>query len=272
MTLAELTRYLIECPASEAEVARDLAENPALQAAVTHRGDYYDLAGRDGLPAVRRERAAESAALWRRAHRYAQWVQRLPFVRMVAVTGALAMDNVGQRVDIDLLIVAAPGRIWVCRRLLILAVRVVRLLGDELCPNYIVDTGHLQMAQRDLYTAHELFQMVPLAGYAWYARILAANDWAAPYLPNAVARPAPSAGDSPRPRPRLQTLAERLLRLPLWAVWERWELGRMQRKLAASRSTNAEIVLTPYQCKGLVGAYRATVLDRFTQRIAARET
>jgi predicted nucleotidyltransferase len=59
-------------------------------------------------------------------------VQWLPFVRMVAVTGALAKDNVGQRVDIDLLIVAAPGRIWVCRRFLILAVRVARLLGDEL--------------------------------------------------------------------------------------------------------------------------------------------
>src|SRR5689334_14464241 len=117
MTLAELTRYLIECRASEAEVARELAENPGLQAAVTHRGDDYYLAGRDGLPAVRRERAAASAALWRRARRYVQWVQWLPFVRMVAVTGALAMDNVGQRVDIDLLIVAAPGRIWVCRRL-----------------------------------------------------------------------------------------------------------------------------------------------------------
>jgi hypothetical protein len=59
-----------------------------------------------------------------------------------------------------------------------------------------------------------------------------------------------------------------VLRLPLCAAWERWELGRMQRKLAASRSTNPEIVFTPTQCKGHLGAYRATVLDRFTQRIA----
>jgi hypothetical protein len=127
------------------------------------------------------------------------------------------------------------------------------------------------MAQQDLYTAHELFQMVPLAGYAWYARILAANRWAAPYLPNATPRPAPPRPSSPSPWRRVQALAERGLRAPLCAAWERWELGRMQRKLVASRSTNPEIVFTPYQCKGHLGAYRATVLDRFAQRVAARD-
>lgn len=268
MTLAELTRYLIERPATEAEVARELDENPALRAAVTHADAYYYLAGHDDRLAVRRDRAAASAALWRRAYRYAQVVQWLPFVRMVAVTGALAMDNVGQRVDIDLLIVATPGRIWICRRLLILAVRLACVLGDELCPNYIVDTAHLQMTQRDLYTAHELVQMVPLAGYAWYARILAANRWATPYLPNATPRPAPARVGPARLRRGLQRVAERVLRLPLCAAWERGELARMQRKLAASHSTNSEIVFTPTQCKGHLGAYRATVLDRFTQRIA----
>jgi hypothetical protein len=267
MTLAELTRYLIECRASEADVTRELGENPALRAAIRSSDGYYYLAGREHLLAVRRERAAASAALWRRAHRYARLVQWLPFVRMVAVTGALAMDNVGQRVDIDLLIVAVPGRIWICRRFLIMAVRLARLLGDELCPNYVVDTQHLRQAQQDLYTAHELLQMVPLAGYGWYERILASNRWAQPYLPNATARPAPRTSGSASLWRRGQALAERLLRLPICTPWERGELRRMQHKLTTPRTPNAEIVFTPYQCKGHLGAYRATVLDRFTQRV-----
>ena len=268
MTLSELTRYLIECRAGEEEVARELAANPSLRAAVEHSGDYYHLTGRGGLVAVRRERATASAALWRRAHRYVRLVQWLPFVRMAAVTGALAMDNVGQRVDIDLLIVAMPGRIWVCRRFLIMAVRLARLLGDELCPNYVVDTAHLRQAQQDLYTAHELVQMVPLAGYGWYERMLALNTWARPYLPNATARPAPPAPGPARLRRGLQALAERILRLPICTPWERWELRRMQHKLTTHSAPDGEIVFTRYQCKGHLGAYRATVLDRFTQRIA----
>src|SRR5436305_8130857 len=110
MTLDEITRYLIGAPVAGPVVARALAEDPALQAAVESAEDFYFLAGRGGLVAVRRARDAVSAALWQRTRRYIGVLQWFPFVRMVSITGALAMDNVGQRVDIDLLIAATPGR------------------------------------------------------------------------------------------------------------------------------------------------------------------
>src|SRR4051794_5891166 len=112
MTLDEITRYLIGRRAAPETVGRELACNPALQAAVGLAQGYYYLAGRAGLIAVRRERDAVSAALWRRTRRYVRVLQWFPFVRMVAITGALAMDNVGEWIDIDLLIAAAPGRVW----------------------------------------------------------------------------------------------------------------------------------------------------------------
>ena len=37
--------------------------------------------------------------------------------------------------------------------------------------------------QRDLFTAHELAQMVPLYGFGMYREMLAENDWAMEYLP-----------------------------------------------------------------------------------------
>jgi hypothetical protein len=266
MTLAEIQRYVIGCRADAAAETHELAHNPALRDRVEQTGTLYYLAGRGGLIAVRQERAAASVALWRRARHYIALLRWLPFVRMVAVTGALAMDNVGQRVDIDLLVAAAPGRVWICRRFLILGVRVVRLLGDELCPNYVVDVRHLEQTQQDLYIAHELLQMVPLAGYALYRAMLQANPWAGRYLPNATPRSAPPPGRGTRLARGLQALVEAPLRLPLFGGWERAELARLQRQLAASRSANAEIVFSPTQCKGHLGAYRASVLDRFTQR------
>ena len=85
------------------------------------------LQGREDLLKVRHEREQASSRLWGRARVRARWVARTPFVHMVAVTGALSMDNIFGKPDIDLLVVASPGRVWICRRLLILQVRLARL-------------------------------------------------------------------------------------------------------------------------------------------------
>ena len=53
------------------------------------------------------------------AVRYGLTIARLPFVRMVAVPGALTMDNVEPGDDVDYLIVTAPDRLWLCRAVVI---------------------------------------------------------------------------------------------------------------------------------------------------------
>src|SRR5437773_7637929 len=110
---------------------------------------------------------------------------------MVAVTGALAVNNVGKLPDIDLLVVAQEGRVWLCRRALIMCVRVARLFGDDLCPNYIISDQSLDLDQRDFFTAHELAQMVPLYGPGVYRRMIKRNPWAWRYLPCAFDGAAP---------------------------------------------------------------------------------
>jgi hypothetical protein len=189
----------------------------------------------------------------------------MPFVRMVAVTGALSMNNVGKVPDIDLLVVAQDGRVWTCRRALIGCVRLARLMGDDLCPNYIVSESSLQLDQRDLYTAHELAQMVPMSGLPVFRRMLEANDWAASYLPGAFGSLA--LNTPPQALRPLQRPTEAVLRRPLFNPWEAWELRRMRAKLRPAIGTAAEVICSPTQCKGHTGFHRQTVLERYAERL-----
>ena len=264
LTAPEITRYLIGCVATEEEVGAALTGHAELKTRVTTRDGLVCLAGREAVFALRVERRTVSAAYWRRAQRYAALLRRFPFVRMLAVTGALAMDNVAGNPDIDLLVIAEPGRVWICRRLLVLAVRAIRLRGDEICPNFILAANSLALADRDLFTAHELSQMRPLAGAATYRAMLAANDWAAAFLPNAG--PWPPAPDATAGR--AQRWIEAALRARALDAWERWELRRLARKLGATPAGEDEVACTPAQCKGHTGHYRARVLRRYEQRLA----
>jgi hypothetical protein len=266
LSAEEIYRYQITTSFSEAEITRALGSEPGLRAGVVSDGKYYCLKGREGLFAVRAERAAASRKVWERARLYAGWLRRLPFVRMVAVTGALAVNNVNGRYDIDLLVISRPGRVWLCRRGLIGWVRVGRLLGDDLCPNYILSEGSLELAQRDFFTAHELAQMVPLYGARVYDRMLEANGWASTYLP-ALSGP-DSVRETPGGRASRSGPLEKVLGGRAFDRWERWELERLRGKLRSQIGEDAEVVLTPDQCKGHTGLHRAAVMTRFMSRLA----
>ncbi|MDQ3704419.1 MAG: hypothetical protein M3437_04195 [Chloroflexota bacterium] len=261
LSLAEIHRYQIATSYPAYEIAEALRSEPGLIRLVSSEGDNYCLKGRDALFAIRKERAESSAKVWKRARLYTRWLKRLPFVRMVAVTGALAVDNLSGRHDIDLLVVSRPGRVWLCRRGLIAWVRFGRLRGDDLCPNYILSEGSLELSQRDFFTAHELAQMVPLFGGRVYEQMLAANRWALAYLPS-LSAPAPLPAEANWNAQRLGPV-ERVLRRSTFDKWERWELERLRKKLRSDLGRDAEVVLTPDQCKGHTGLHRAAVMTRY---------
>ena len=265
LTLAEIARYQVETSFSQEQLSRCLATSCLVQDMVVQEDEHFCLRGREEVFDIRRNRAIASERVWRRARYYSRWLSRLPFVRMVAITGALAVDNIAARPDIDLLVVASEGRIWIARRVIIGLVRLARLFGDDLCPNYIISETNLDLEQQDLFTAHELAQMVPLYGRQLYTAMIARNAWATTYLPAAFGS---AFGSIPAAKQgTFRGLVELVLSLRALDGLERWEQMRLQRKLRPLVGDAAEVICSPQQCKGHTGLHRQWVTSRYGDRL-----
>jgi hypothetical protein len=269
LTADEVHRYLIGVPASRATVRTVLSTSRLVPDLLARSGRYYTLPGREAAIETRRGRAAMAAEYWRRAVRYGHWIGNLPFVRMVAVTGALAMDNIADA-DIDYLVITEPGRLWLCRALVVGLVRTAALGGTELCPNYFLSEQALELTERNLFTAHEVAQMVPLSGIETYQRFRTENRWTDTYLPNAGGPPHRVAPVEPRPR-RARRLLEGTLRSGLGGPLEHWEMARKIRKLGLRSAGHAEAAFGPDWCKGHFGDHGQLTLSRYEERMRALE-
>jgi hypothetical protein len=235
LTAEEIHHFLIhDEPTSLEQIQALLARSPWLGRKLESNGVYFAYAGRHDLFATREAHEQASQRLWPLALKYGVWLARLPFVRMVAITGALAMRNASDEDDdLDYLLVTSPGRVWLARAFAILLVRWGRLRGVEICPNYVLAETALEQQKRDLFMAHEVAQMTPLYGHELYRQMRDANGWVREHLPNSDG---PYYPISERPVGNiwlaLKQGLERLLGGRLGDVLERWEYRRKLRRFA----------------------------------------
>lgn len=260
----QIHRYLIGERATPEEVDRALDHDSEPREIVERTGDLFHLRGRTAIVADRRRREAASAELWRAARAYGRWVARLPLVRFAAVTGALAMNNAERDADIDLFILTRPGRLWLCRLLVLAIVRLAALRGHRLCPNFLLSTDRLLLDERNLFTAHEVAQMVPLRSTDWHASFLSANAWISEHLPSADL-----VVDRARAEPPLARLLGAFLATPFFAPLERWEMRRKIRRLRArAEREGGSLAFSADECRGHFAAHDVRVLAAYSDRVA----
>lgn len=277
MTPQEIHRYLIEHAATFDQVNAALQHpSPWLAQRIVGGKLYSDclfaLPGRaEKLFQQRQTREAASAQLWPRALRYGAWLGRLPFVRMVAMTGALSMRNAPHGDDdLDYILVVRDGRVWLARLLAVILVRLVRLRGPELCPNYVLSESSLAQENADLFMAHEVTQMVPVVGHDTYDKMRDANRWAAMFLPNADGAGFLETDQQPRRVGAvLKQMTEWMLSGPLGNWLERWEMRRKIRKLAPQTQTSIEMELDASRVKGHTMDYGQRTLARYLEGLRA---
>jgi hypothetical protein len=135
----------------------------------------------------------------------------------------------------------------------------------SLCPNYLLAERAMVFTERNLYTARELVQMVPVAGIPVYARLRELNAWVAEFLPNAAGRPslaAPAEQELSASRRALRGAGELLLRTPPGAWLERWEQERKIRKFSRHEQ-GQESAFSADFCKGHFQSHAQRALDQF---------
>ena len=180
------------------ESGTPLRQGFAGQASIKSKNGYYFLNGREGLVYKRLIRQRISKRKLLIAKSAAKILRFIPTIKMVGVTGALAMRNAAEESDIDLMIITQKGTLWSTR---LLSYLVTWLLGiktrkpndrnqkDKLCLNMWIDEDDLiwDRKDRNIYTAHEICQIVPLVNKnKMYERLVWKNKWVLEFWPNAI--------------------------------------------------------------------------------------
>ncbi len=256
----EIHRDLIAVAASRWETVHAVQELLDL-GILARAGPYVVLPGRTGLADLRRDRDARAQILWPTARRFGQLLAAIPFTRMIAVTGSLAVGNPSEDADLDYWIVTAPGRLWLVRGIAVGIVRLARRFGVMLCPNYLLSTRALALDHDDLFTAHELVQARPLTGAVTYRRMLDSNRWAERWLPNGF-RQSEQWFVPASPTVWIRRCGETVLGGRLGNRIESWEAARKRQRL----SSFGRARFTADICEGHFGNHRDRVLHEFHAR------
>lgn len=129
---------------------------------------------------------------------YLKLLAFFPPIKLVGLSGTVAMMNARKDDDIDLFIITANNRLWTGRFIALilaqfLSIRRKRGLSkrvkDKVCLNLFFDQKNLSVPgfKKTGYVAHEILQMKPLVNKnQTYEKFIKANKWVFGIFPNAV--------------------------------------------------------------------------------------
>ncbi len=196
LTQAEIQKWLIQEKSSDISSISD--------SSIKKTSSYYHLKSRQSIVKLRRQRTRFSRSKFKLAQKITSYLKFIPSIQLIAITGALAMNNSNQHDDIDLMIITKKNRLWLTRLFSILILEFLNLRrrpnkktksdinvlnSNKICLNLFLDESSLQLpsSQRNLYTAHEVTQIKPIFDKGnTYQNFINQNSWVASFLPNAV--------------------------------------------------------------------------------------
>jgi hypothetical protein len=178
---AELQRRLVDVAAGESQLLARLF-SPSLRPQIALRDGFVFPMGCEAWVDLRRARHERTDRLLAQHDRALRTLAHVPFVRMVALSGACAHGNASDD-DVDVFLITHPARAWAVTLFLMIASKLAGL-RRSLCINYILAEDGMALPERDRFTAAEIVGLRPLAGRGVYHRFVRANDWIAPLHPN----------------------------------------------------------------------------------------
>ncbi len=135
---------------------------------------------------LRKVKEAEAEKYFIKLKKYAKLLATFPFVRGIAVSGSLSKGVMNPDGDIDYFIITKPGRLWICRTLMILFKKLFLFNSKRyFCVNYFVDENNLQIRDKNIFTATEFVHLIPVFEHSCILNVfLFQNNWVHKYYPN----------------------------------------------------------------------------------------
>lgn len=163
---------------------------------VEYKDGYYLLKNRGSIVALRKRREVESRKKLRLAKKVARRLFVLPSVLLIGVSGNLSMHNAEDKDDIDLFIISYDNTLWITRGIILFLLSLLGIrrkrgeknVADKICLNVMVERSFLSLPEkrRNLYTAHEVAQVLPLFDREdTYEKFIRANLWGKRFMPHA---------------------------------------------------------------------------------------
>lgn len=152
-----------------------------------------------GIPTLRSsEESQRSKVSFKKlamVQKYLDFISGFPQIRLIGLSGSVAMLNAKKTDDIDLFIITARNRIWTARFIVNVVAWTLGLkrksgevrAQNKVCLNLFFDESStfIQKKHHTNYMAHEVLQMVPILDVnRSYRRFLLTNDWIRAFCPN----------------------------------------------------------------------------------------
>jgi hypothetical protein len=269
LTIQEIHKWLISKKTQPRYIEKALKKED-LRFKIEDLGGYYFLNGRKNIVRLRKERQKSSYIYIRKAKIISWFLKLIPWIKLVGVSGGLAMENAGKSDDIDLFIICSKKRLWISRLFTLIILSILgqrrkrrdlkKQASGKICTNLFLEEDQLEQKSKDLFTAHEVLQMKVI----WqrggiYSKYLADNEWVFKFLPNWVS------DEIMNYKFRIKSYSKQnhnLLNF-LENLIKRWQLKYMGKPKGMERIEEGAVYFHPED-------QREKVLERYKEKITAK--
>lgn len=205
----------------------------------------------------------------------AKLISSFPFVRAVMISGSLSKGYMDEKSDFDFFIVTEKERLWIARTLLVMYKRIFLFNSHKyFCVNYFVDSAHLEIEEKNLFTATELATLIPIVDEGHYPALMSTNTWLASFFPNYS--PRNLVDTLPLDQNKVKSLLESLINLLLGNYWENFfmhaTLNRWKKKYEeqyAQQDFEVAFKSKEYVSKNHPNNYQRKVMELYKEKITS---
>jgi hypothetical protein len=260
---------------TQVDILRQELDHLVSEGQIFRFGEFYSISDNASNIERRQHGNREAERCLHLAFKKAKLISRFPFVRAVLASGSLSKGYMDEKSDLDFFIITKPGRLWIARMLLVMYKRIFLFNSHKyFCVNYFIDTDHLEIEEKNLFTATELATAIPLYGREHYLKLHQQNAWVLNFFPNYT--PRPTADVAPSVVGRFKGLLEKAInvfggnRLEehfMKLTWERWM--KMYGQQYGQQDFKVAFKTKNYASKNHPRHYQKKVVTLYTEKVKA---